>query len=153
MQDYSKWYVFSCQPKPIQMDKGYSPMPPFKSFNTEEEAWRFISDREVNKLHKIYPTKHEIRGMAITEDYYYRNKLKEALDEFYKDSDPTFQKINKVLATSLLEYSDKKVTQSEEMVEIPPKDIVDANMIKRGFLKPKMRPKTISIEYKPRIKE
>lgn len=89
--------------------------------------------------------------MAITEDY--MNKLKEALDEFYKDSDPTFQKINKVLATSLLEYSDKKVTKSEEMVEIPPKNIVDANMIKRGFLKPRMRPKTISIEYKPRIKE
>ena len=54
---------------------------------------------------------------------------------------------------SLFKNSIQKVIQSEEMVEIPPKDIVDANMIKRGFLKPRMRPKSISIEYKPRIKE
>lgn len=46
-----------------------------------------------------------------------------------------------------------KVIASEEMVEIPPKDEVDANMIKRGFLKPRMRPKSISIEYKPRTRE
>lgn len=49
--------------------------------------------------------------------------------------------------------SETKFKVSEEIVEIPPKDEVDANMIKRGFLKPRMRPKSISIECKPRTKD
>ena len=52
-----------------------------------------------------------------------------------------------------LKKESTRVVVYEEMVEIPPKDEVDANMIKRGFLKPRMRPKTISIEYKPRTME
>lgn len=110
-----KWYVFSCQKKPIQMEKGHSPRMPFRAFNAKQDAESYISIRDCKKQH---PQWSACPGML----------------------------------EALKSMEETKVIASEEMVEIPPRDIVDANMIKRGFLKPRMSPKTLTIDFKPRIR-
>lgn len=80
-------------------------------------------------------------------------EAKRRLDIILSDFRHCSQPIERGLLEFLMQHEGCNCFPSEEMIEIPPKDEVDANMIKRGFLKPIMRPKTILIEYKPRTRE